>query len=408
MLRRYLIYLITISVFPYLTSTSEKCNGSAAVENLVNRSDQIQSIAKYILDQLGYSQPPDAPSDDIPDDKLADYHMQKRREHKQDECNSQQSDAVSVSTIKGGPMHLQSASESGSGSDSKRGIAIEMILYMLTFNFMSLTASGDHNIGGDAILASYDIEFDIKGSDLNSHSHLVELMVYKENAHCSSIQKQQNSFQLVEIIEKSNASQGKVIAVEIIDVCDQKGYISFDVTKAAVRWIQQNLRIVDLILTVKCISSGQCDLQPENQVRFSTSNKQMKRPHLIVETFVKPKVSMLQNKRRKRATSRYPFCSNNTKTCCLKELTVNFKKDLGWNFVKKPEEIYVNYCDGLCPLGTSVTPSHFELLAGIHSSSFPCCSGATYEPVTMLVANSNGTTGVLELPKMTVTSCQCG
>lgn len=119
MLRRYLILLITISVLPYLASATEKCSETAAGK-IINRSQQIQTVAKYILNQLGYSQPPDAPSDSIPEDEVDNYHMQKYRE--QDECKSKGSDdAINVSTIKGKPMHLQSASESGSGSDSKRG-----------------------------------------------------------------------------------------------------------------------------------------------------------------------------------------------------------------------------------------------------------------------------------------------
>lgn len=269
------------------------------------------------------------------------------------------------------------------------------------FTFLYI-ASGDHNIGGDA-LASYDFEFSIDVSNFNKHPHLVELMVYKEKSHC----KQDNLFhdQLVDVTEKSNASSvGTVIAVKIIDTCSPKGYISFNITKAAARWFQQKLKKVALTLTIKCISSCHCDLRPEHQVRFSTSGKNMKAPHLVMETY---RSSIMQNKRRKR-NSRYAFCSNSSQGCCLRELTVNFQRDLGWNFIKLPEEIFINYCSGLCLLGTNSTPTQFDVLAGIHSSAYPCCSGATYEPVTMLVDNGNNTLDVLELPKMTVTSCQCG
>lgn len=261
-------------------------------------------------------------------------------------------------------------------------------------------ASGDH-IGGDVILASYDIEFNINpNSILEENPNLVELVVYKEKYKS----KQDDLFQLVEVIDKSNTSLGKVIAVELINVFSPKGYVSFNVTKAAARWVNQGLKKIDLVLTVKCISSWQCDLRSENQVKFNTSSEKMKLPRLIVEKDVRPR--MLQNKR-KRRSSHYKFCSNSSQICCLRNLTVNFAKDLGWNFVKLPTEIHVNYCGGLCPLGVNATPTHFELLASIHSSNYPCCSGASYEPVTMLVGDGNGKSKVLELPKMTVTSCQC-
>ena len=120
-LRGYLILLITINIFPYLTS-EQQCNGTSAATAAGNRSQQIQSIADYILKQLGFNQPPNASSIGISQDKVTDYQMQKRREaNYQYECDAKNSNAISVNTIKGKPLHLQSASESGSGSDSKRG-----------------------------------------------------------------------------------------------------------------------------------------------------------------------------------------------------------------------------------------------------------------------------------------------
>lgn len=124
-LRAYLILLIIINVFPYLTS-EQNCNGNGtsvgAAGNIVSRSKQIQSIADYILRQLGFTQPPNASSAGISQDKVTDYQMQKRREANYHNCDTENSNAISVNTIKGKAMHLQSASESGSGSDSKRGM----------------------------------------------------------------------------------------------------------------------------------------------------------------------------------------------------------------------------------------------------------------------------------------------
>ena len=237
-------------------------------------------------------------------------------------------------------------------------------------------------------------------------------MVYKKFPNCSNSQKQDNTLQMVEVIENSNTnSPGKVIAVKLVDMCSSRGYISFNVTKAAVRWIEQKLNKVELTLTIKCIGPSQCDLSPEHQVRFSTSHKSMKVPHLIIKTYVPSSQPTMPMKRRRRSsTPRYNYCSNSTQTCCLKELRVNFERDLNWTFVKEPSEIIINYCNGLCPLGTGLTPTHFDVLVGIHSnSSFnPCCAGADYETVTLLTVNSTGNFSLLVLPNMTVKSCRCG
>ena len=56
-------------------------------------------------------------------------------------------------------------------------------------------------------------------------------------------------------------------------MCSSQGYVSFNVTKAAVRWIEQKLTQLEFTVTVKCISPSLCDLRPEHQVRFSASIK---------------------------------------------------------------------------------------------------------------------------------------
>ena len=285
-------------------------------------------------------------------------------------------------------------------------------------------ASGDHIVGGDDTLASYDIGFSINfEAKFYKHHHSVELMVYKETPHCISSQTPDNTFQLVEVIEKSNnSSLGKVIAVKLVDMCSSKGYVSFDVTKATVRWIEQKLTKLEFTLTVKCISPSQCDSRPEHQVRFSTSRKSMKVPYLFIKTYVTSTDDILstvqkehrkhsskpKKERRKRSSKPwFNYCTNSTQTCCLKKLIVNFQRDLNWNFVRLPSDMYVNYCDGLCPLGSNSTPTHFELLAAVHLSD-PCCSGVDYQAVSLLIENGRGNFSTLELPFVTVKSCRCG
>ena len=271
----------------------------------------------------------------------------------------------------------------------------------MSLNFFQLhVASGDHNID-DTTLATYNIDFTIDTKISPQNVYRVELLVYKER---SKLHGNTDLFQLVEFTERWNPK--KVVAVRIVNVFDQQGYIRFDVTRAATRWIQKGLHQIHLALTVKCINSWQCDLGTELQVHFNTSAKPMRQPHLIIETYIRP-----QHARRKRSNhhnGRFQFCNaNTTKSCCLKELQFNFA-EVGWGFVKLPESIHVNYCDGLCPLGTDKTTSHSESLAEIHSSSSPCCTPASYEPVSLLIQDEHGNHSVIELPKMTATSCRCG
>ena len=232
-------------------------------------------------------------------------------------------------------------------------------------------------------------------------------MVYKEMRNCNHRQKQDNTFQLVEVIEKSNtSSHGKVIAVKLVDMCSSEGYIRLNVTKAAIRWNEQKITKIELALTVKCISCSQFNLRLKHQVSFSASNESMKLPHLVIETYVtsdNTESTVLKERRKRSSTPRFNYCSNSTQTCCLKNLTVNFRKDLKWNFVKEPSDVTVNYCNGTCLVGPQYT-THY--LANVHSS-FPCCSGNDYEAVTLLVDGGDGKLFTLELPNLTVKSCRC-
>ena len=134
MIRGYLVLVIIINGFPYLTSG--QCN--AIEKDIVNRTEKIQSIAEYILQQLGLNQPPHknnrttniATSE--AEKRVTDYYIltQRHNKTKVHECdhNTESPDAKNISTIPGEPLNVQSASESGSGSDSKRGMIVIAIV----------------------------------------------------------------------------------------------------------------------------------------------------------------------------------------------------------------------------------------------------------------------------------------
>jgi len=132
MLRGHLILLITVHVcvLPYLTNSTSgqqlQC-GEPTAGRMINKTEQIQSIANYILKLLGYSKAPNVLSNSVPKkDEMTAYRLQIQRGDTENkgECNSDNTEplnAINVTTIPGQAMHLQSTSESGSGSDTKRG-----------------------------------------------------------------------------------------------------------------------------------------------------------------------------------------------------------------------------------------------------------------------------------------------
>lgn len=126
MLSRILISLIIVNVFTHLTMASEQQLACVKKDTAGHKTEQIKSIGDYILKQLGYTEAPNASSQPIPEDKLTDYRMQNQRARVHEKCDViKGSNAVSVSTIPGKPLHPQGASKPGSESDNtKRGMYI--------------------------------------------------------------------------------------------------------------------------------------------------------------------------------------------------------------------------------------------------------------------------------------------
>ena len=116
MLSKLLTFLIIINILPRVHLSSEgqqTCERDTAEPN---RSEQIESIKKYILEQLGYSEAPNSSTETIPEDKMTDYYMQQERvANGHEECYTKLSYAVNVSTVPGTPL-LTNGNTSGSES----------------------------------------------------------------------------------------------------------------------------------------------------------------------------------------------------------------------------------------------------------------------------------------------------
>lgn len=48
-------------------------------------------------------------------------------------------------------------------------------------------------------------------------------------------------------------------------------------------------------------------------------------------------------------TSVPPTCSSTEKNCCVRQLYIDFRKDLGWKWIHEPKGYHANFCLGPCP-----------------------------------------------------------
>lgn len=44
-----------------------------------------------------------------------------------------------------------------------------------------------------------------------------------------------------------------------------------------------------------------------------------------------------------------PACSSTEKNCCVRQLYIDFRKDLGWKWIHEPKGYHANFCLGPCP-----------------------------------------------------------
>jgi len=107
------------------------------------------------------------------------------------------------------------------------------------------------------------------------------------------------------------------------------------------------------------------------------------------------------------------FClQNHTTNCCVRNLTINFKEDLGWDWILAPTEYDSNYCSGNCPYSWPSATMHADILQRLQlnnpsAAAEPCCVPSTLLPLTIVREDDNAGFIFEPLSEMIVDSCIC-
>ena len=210
-----------------------------------------------------------------------------------------------------------------------------------------------------------------------------------------------------------------------------KGYKVFDITPAVRLWLLKGIQgNITLEVVIYCYSTPDCA-----SIRNGTRPAVIQFDHksgVDKHSGHEPKVIILSRnpievaenaKRRKRQADNIAqavkFCKTNETICCLKPLVLNFKRDLGLNFITQPQQFEANFCEGYCPelSGEDVmTSTRFQFLRELEnspaSSVMPCCSGSEYRDLDVLITKykhnlERYVTVIEHLQQVTVTKCKC-
>uniref|UniRef100_H2YHT7 TGF-beta family profile domain-containing protein n=1 Tax=Ciona savignyi TaxID=51511 RepID=H2YHT7_CIOSA len=233
----------------------------------------------------------------------------------------------------------------------------------------------------------------------------------------------------------------RFLDMKMMDVT-RSGWQTFDVTSSVREWIQFPRKLFDLNVNVRtgcCVvflGSKNFNLSAVlnegleltipclGEDTFSGTQKRSNRgprktldynPHLVimVRTPSGNSRATSSRKRRKRALDAdYCFNRNPSETnCCLRELYIDFRRDLGWDWVHAPTGYRANFCAGACPYLWSMDSQHATILGlyrsmNPHASSAPCCTSKELDPLIIMYYRNNKFT-VTKMSDMVLLSCKC-
>lgn len=106
-----------------------------------------------------------------------------------------------------------------------------------------------------------------------------------------------------------------------------------------------------------------------------------------------------------------PAYSSTEKNCCVRQLYIDFRKDLGWKWIHEPKGYHANFCLGPCPYIWSLDTQYSKVLALYNqhnpgASASPCCVPQALEPLP-IVYYVGRKPKVEQLSNMIVRSCKC-
>uniref|UniRef100_A0A8C4QE54 TGF-beta family profile domain-containing protein n=1 Tax=Eptatretus burgeri TaxID=7764 RepID=A0A8C4QE54_EPTBU len=285
--------------------------------------------------------------------------------------------------------------------------------------------------GVDGRILFFTFHCDISGVPTDVDIVTAELRVHK----AVNLLAQHNE-QRIELYQLLSDQPGlaRYLGNRVVNPRDADEWLSFNVSEAVWEWTRFPDQNYGLKLSVHCpcstfhvanntILKGLETLE----VRLTDAEKEDDRgdlhvlaaakqsrpyiPHLLLSTLPKEQQTNGGGGRVRRALDEGYCFSGEEKNCCLRKLYINFRQDLGWKWISKPEGYYANYCAGPCPYLWS-SDTQYTTVLGLFStvnpdaSATPCCVPEQMESLS-IIYYKNKKPLVTCLSNMVVKSCKC-
>jgi len=222
-------------------------------------------------------------------------------------------------------------------------------------------------------------------------------------------------YRLSTIDSASGSIEYPVLIASMSFGTEDNGYVAFDITEGLRRWqVEGNLSRLTLEVVIRVPESASTGklLLPSLQFDVPTG-KEGFGPNLIVKALVGSKRSKRQITEDPEITINSEYCLNNPEenNCCLRETTIDFRADLGIDWVIAPRTFQFTYCGGLCPRSwpSNTLNAEYRSLVRLNnptSSPAPCCVASKTEPLKVLTYE-NSTLVLKSIDGMLTEECQC-
>ncbi|XP_053290260.1 transforming growth factor beta-3 proprotein [Pleuronectes platessa] len=246
----------------------------------------------------------------------------------------------------------------------------------------------------------------------------------------SSAKKNEQRIELYQILKKDDPkAKQRYIGGKNVLTKGTAEWVSFDVTETVREWLMYRQTNHGLEISVHC----PCHTFRPNgdivenanevlEVKFKgievddqsrpVRSKEPFNPHLILMMLPPHRLDTQSSSRRRKRALDTNYCFNNyEENCCVRQLYINFRQDLGWRWIHQPEGYFANFCSGPCPYLRSADTTHSSLLSlyntlNPEASASPCCVPQDLEPLTILYYVGRSPK-VEQLSNMVVKSCKC-
>nr|XP_010945597.1 unnamed protein product [Camelus bactrianus] len=224
--------------------------------------------------------------------------------------------------------------------------------------------------------------------------------------------------QHVELYQKYSNDSWRYLSNRLLAPSDSPEWLSFDVTGVVRQWLTHREEIEGFRLSAHCSCDSKDNTLQVDINGFSSGRRGdlatihgMNRPFLLLMATPLERAQHLHSSRHRRALDTNYCFSSTEKNCCVRQLYIDFRKDLGWKWIHEPKGYHANFCLGPCPYIWSLDTQYSKVLALYNqhnpgASAAPCCVPQALEPLP-IVYYVGRKPKVEQLSNMIVRSCKC-